>query len=150
MLLYRYLCWAMNSFVGFPTDGISSGFRSPHNCADFYTCNPDFSSTRNWKVLKTSRLDLIGSPSKVSLSIAPVIPVSLLLADPVPADGSPVLLISESSLLLGPEPALVPVVLPMPDSVPPFPVLSSIPVLLALLVLDSVPPLSPVSVAELD
>jgi len=63
------------------------------------------------------------------LSIAPVIPVSPLLADPVPADGSPVLLISESSPLPGPEPAPVPVALPVPDSVP--------------------PPL-PVSVAELD
>ena len=26
ILLYRSLCWAMSSFVGFPTDGISSDF----------------------------------------------------------------------------------------------------------------------------
>jgi len=130
------------------------GFKSLYNYADFYIYNPDFSLIRNWKVLKIWRLNLINSPFKVSLFITLIIPVSSLLADPVPADGSPASLISESSPLPEPEPAPVPLALPVPDSVPPFPVLGSIPeplpVPLALPVPDSVPPLLPVSVAGLE
>ncbi len=82
--------------------------------------------------------------------MAPIILVSPLLVDLVPADGSPILLISVSLPLLGPEPALVLVALLVPDSVPPFLVLGSILVPLALLVPDLVPPPLLVSVAELD
>ena len=74
-------------------------------------------------------MDLIGSLSRVSLSIALVIPVSPLLIDPISIDRSPILLISVSSPLLELELALV---------------------LLALLVPDSVPPLLPALVIELD
>ncbi len=76
--------------------------------------------------------------------MALVIPVSPLLVDPVPADGSPASPISVSSPLPEPEPAPAPLALPVPDSVPPFPVLDSIPeplpAPLALPVPDSVPP----------
>ena len=86
--------------------------------------------------------------------MAPVIPVSPLLADSVSVDGSPVLLISVFSPLPELESVLVLLVLPVLDSVPPFPVLDSIPELLlvpsALPVPDSVLPPLPVSVIELD
>ena len=127
ILLYWCLCWVMNFFVSFSTDGIFSGFRSPHNCTNFHTCKPDFFLTRNWKVLKTWHLDLIGSPFRVSLSMASVISVSPLLADSVLADGSSVLLIFIFSPLSESESAPVPLALPVPNSVSLIPVLGSIP-----------------------
>jgi len=78
----------------------------------------------------------MGSPSKVSLSIDLVIPVSLLLVDPIPVDRVPILLISVSSLLLEPELVLVLLVLLVPNLVLLFLVLSLIlELLLVLLVL---------------
>ena len=86
--------------------------------------------------------------------IALVIPVSLLLVDPISIDRSPILLISVFSLLLELKPVPVLLVLPVLDLVLLFPVLNSILELLlvslALLVPDLIPLLLPASVTELD
>ena len=81
MLLYQCLCWMINFFVNFWTKEISSSFKSSHNYVDFYTCNPDFFSTRNWKVLKTWRLNKIDSSSKLSWFIISFIFVLSLIAN---------------------------------------------------------------------
>ena len=65
MLFYLCLCRAMNSFVGFSMNVIIFRSRLGGTSADFHTCNPDFSLIKNWKFLKSLRLDLIGSPSRV-------------------------------------------------------------------------------------
>jgi hypothetical protein len=90
----------MNSFIGFLINITIFRSKLRGTSADFYIYIPNFSSTKNWKFLKTLYLNIIGSPFKINLSITLFISISLLLIDLVLVDKSPISLISILSWLL--------------------------------------------------
>ena len=79
MLLYLCLYWVMNFLIVFSMNVIVFKSRLRNIFVDFYTCNFDFSSIKNWKFLKSLRLNIIGSFFRISLFITSLIFVPLLL-----------------------------------------------------------------------
>lgn len=137
----------MNSFVDFWTKKIFLNFKSSHNCVDFHTCNLDFFSIKNWKVLKTWRLNKIDLSFKINWFMTSFILVSSLIAN------SALTIESATFFMFVSSPLLISFALSMPNSTAtPLPVLDS--VAAPLLEPDSVPVPAPkllsVSSAELD